>query len=82
MAPSLYYVKDVACTLEKIAADQRDSQYGPGERDVDHGAFPHVYEEGLLPSIAPRYARFPVRLRRGQLLGYRPVGQQHPAWRL
>ena len=58
MAPSLYYVKDVACTLEKIAADQRDSQYGPGERDVDHGAFPHVYEEGLLPSIAPRYARF------------------------
>ena len=58
MAPSLYYVKDVACTLEKIAADQRDSQYGPGERDVDHGAFPHVYEEGLLPAIAPRYARF------------------------
>ena len=25
---------------------------------MDHGAFPHVYEEGLLPSIAPRYARF------------------------
>lgn len=58
MAPSLFYVKDVGCFWEKIAADVRDGQYGPGERDVDTGAFPYEYGSGLLPSIAPRYARF------------------------
>lgn len=58
MAPSIFYIKDVSCLWEKIGQDQRDSQYGEGEQDIDTGTFPHMYGAGLLPSIAPRYARF------------------------
>lgn len=60
MAPSIMYTYDVEPFWEKIEWDQCDSQYPKGEKDVDHGAFPHTYEAGLLPSIAPRYARFLV----------------------
>lgn len=58
MAPSVFYVKNVSCLWEKISQDQRDSQYAADEQDVDTGVFNHTYREGLLPSIAPRYARF------------------------
>lgn len=58
MGPSVMYVKNVDALWSKIAADQRDSQYRDGEEDTDAGVFPHKYGEGLLPSIAPRYARF------------------------
>lgn len=58
MLPSVFYIKDAATLWEKIAMDQRDSQYTDGETDRDQGKFPHEYGRGLLPSIAPRYARF------------------------
>ena len=45
---------------KRLSGTSADSQYPKGEKDVDHGAFPHTYEAGLLPSIAPRYARFLV----------------------
>lgn len=41
-----------------IIADMRDVQYDTGEYDMDNGAFPHEYGDGLIPSIAPRYAKF------------------------
>lgn len=58
MAPSIFYTKDAASLWDKIAADVRDGQYAEGEQDIDAGSYPHVYGSGLLPSIAPRYARF------------------------
>lgn len=58
MAPSIFYTKDAATLWEKISGDQRDSQYMENEYDLDTGAYPHKYGPGLLPSIAPRYARF------------------------
>lgn len=58
MAPSIMYCKDVDALWSKIAADIRDAQYGDSEQDVDVGVFPHVYGPGLVPSIAPRYAKF------------------------
>ena len=58
MGPSVFYVKDAETLWSKIAMDERDSQYGEGEHDVDRGAFGHLYSEGLLTSVAPRYARF------------------------
>ena len=54
------YTYDVEPFWEKIEWDQCDSQYPKGEKDVDRGAFPHTSAAGLLPSIAPRYARFLV----------------------
>lgn len=60
MGPSIFYVKEVETLWSKIAEDQRDSQYGDMDYDVDLGAFPHEYSAGLLPSIAPRYAKFLV----------------------
>lgn len=58
MAPSIMYVKNVNTLWNKILMDQRDSQYEKGEEDIDTGAFSHRYEEGLVTSIAPRYAKF------------------------
>lgn len=58
MAPSVMYMKNVNTLWEKFEDDQVDSQYGDQEEDFDEGMFPHHYEAGLLPSIAPRYARF------------------------
>lgn len=60
MAPSIMYLKEVNTLWEKFEDDQADSQYPEGEYDTDHGAFAHQYGPGLLPSIAPRYARFLV----------------------
>lgn len=58
MAPSVFYTKNAETLWEKFARDQRDSQYASGETDKDKGKFPHEYGEGLLPAIAPRYAKF------------------------
>lgn len=58
MAPSIFYCKNVDTLWSKIAMDERDSQYGEDETDVDTGAFPHRYSSGLLTAVAPRYARF------------------------
>ena len=58
MAKAVMYNKEVDTLWEKIAADMRDAQYAADESDLDTGAFPHEYKSGLIPSIAPRYARF------------------------
>ncbi len=58
MAPSIMYVKNVNTLWDKMAEDQKDSQYSEGEEDTDKGVFPHEYSKGLIPSIAPRYAKF------------------------
>lgn len=58
MAPSVMYNKDVNMLWSKIAMDMRDAQYTEDEFDIDNGAFPHEYKSGLIPSIAPRYAKF------------------------
>lgn len=58
MAPAIFYTKEAENLWEKISMDQRDGQYDEEEQDTDLGAFPHQYESGLLPSIAPAYARF------------------------
>lgn len=58
MARSVMYNKDVNMLWSKIAMDMRDAQYGENEFDIDNGAFPHEYKSGLIPSIAPRYAKF------------------------
>lgn len=58
MGQSLMYMKDLDTLWDKIGSDIRDAQYGPDEFDVDTGAFPHQYGPGLIPSVAPRYARF------------------------
>ncbi len=58
MARSVMYIRDVDTLWSKIAMDIRDSQYTSDEFDVDNGAFPHEYKGGLIPSIAPRYAKF------------------------
>ncbi len=60
MGPSVMYLKNVDRLWSKIAADMRDAQYGADEFEVDSGTFPHEYGEGLIPSIAPRYARFTI----------------------
>lgn len=60
MGPSVMYLKDVENLWEKITDDMRDAQYGDEEEDVDLGKFPHAYGPGLIPSIAPRYAKFIV----------------------
>lgn len=58
MGPSIMYMKNVDTFWEKIEYDQVDSQYADGEEEIDLGTFPHRYSAGLLPSIAPTYARF------------------------
>lgn len=58
MARSVMYNKDVNMLWSKIAMDMRDAQYLENEFDIDNGAFPHEYKSGLIPSIAPRYAKF------------------------
>ncbi|WP_394927125.1 family 78 glycoside hydrolase catalytic domain [uncultured Robinsoniella sp.] len=58
MGPSIMYLKNVDTLWEKISADMRAAQYEDGERDWDTGCFPHEYSAGLIPSIAPRYAKF------------------------
>ncbi len=58
MARAVMYNKDVNMLWSKIAMDMRDAQYGENESDLDDGAFPHEYKDGLVPSIAPRYAKF------------------------
>ncbi len=58
MARSIMYNRDIDTLWSKIAMDMRDSQYTDGESDVDNGSFPHEYKSGLIPSIAPRYAKF------------------------
>lgn len=60
MAPSVMYNKNVDTLWNKIARDVCEAQYQKGEFDLDKGVFPHEYSEGLIPSIAPRYARFLV----------------------
>lgn len=58
MARSIMYNKDVNMLWSKISMDMRDSQYTENEFDIDNGAFSHEYKSGLIPSIAPRYAKF------------------------
>lgn len=60
MGPSVMYLKNVENLWEKITDDMRDAQYGEEEEDIDLGKFPHMYGAGLIPSIAPRYAKFIV----------------------
>ncbi len=60
MGPSLMYMKNSNNLWDKFEQDQCDSQYAEDEFDRDKGVFPHEYGPGLLPSIAPRYARFLV----------------------
>ena len=60
MGPSVMYNKNVDNLWSKIAMDMGDSQYEDNEFDIDTGAFPHEYKAGLIPSIAPRYARFTI----------------------
>ncbi len=58
MARAVMYNKDVDTLWSKIAADMRDAQYADGEFDTDKSGFYHEYKSGLIPSIAPRYAKF------------------------
>lgn len=58
MGPSVMYTKNVETLWTKILKDQCDSQYEADEFDIDIGNLVHEYKAGLLPSIAPRYAKF------------------------
>lgn len=58
MAHAVMYNKNVDTLWSKIAMDMRDSQYKESEFDMDVSDFKHEYKDGLIPSIAPRYARF------------------------
>lgn len=58
MARSVMYNLNVETLWDKIAMDIRDSQYRENEKDIDNGVIKHEYSGGLVPSIAPRYARF------------------------
>lgn len=58
MGPALMYLKDMGTLWSKIEQDLLDAQYGPEEYDVDETDSRQRYEPGLIPSIAPRYARF------------------------
>lgn len=74
MARAVMYLKDVNTLWSKIAMDMRDAQYAEGEADMDNGAFPHEYEKGLIPSIAPRYARFLTDWKQGSFWDIIPWG--------
>ena len=58
MARSFFYNKDADTLWDKIVMGIRDAQYTDDEYDVDKGVMPYEYKQGLIPSIAPRYARF------------------------
>lgn len=58
MAPSVMFNKNVDTLWTKIERDMKEAQYEPGEHDVDVGSKHFHYTEGLIPSIAPRYALF------------------------
>ncbi len=74
MARAVMYNKDVDMLWTKIAMDMRDAQYADGELDLDNGAFPHEYKSGLVPSIAPRYAKFITDCREGSFWDIIPWG--------
>lgn len=74
MAHSVMYNKDVNMLWAKIAMDMRDSQYTENESDIDNGAFPHEYKNGLIPSIAPRYAKFTTDWKEGSFWDIIPWG--------
>lgn len=74
MARAVMYNKNVDMLWSKIAMDMRDSQYTEGESDIDNGAFAHEYKNGLIPSIAPRYAKFTTDWREGSFWDIIPWG--------
>ena len=74
MGKAVMYLKDVDMMWSKIALDMRDAQYEEGEFDLDTGAFPHEYKAGLVPSIAPRYARFTIDWKEGSFWDIIPWG--------
>lgn len=74
MGKAVMYLKDVDMMWSKIALDMRDAQYGEDEFDLDDGAFPHEYKAGLVPSIAPRYARFITDWKEGSFWDIIPWG--------
>ncbi len=74
MARSVMYNKDVDMLWSKIAMDMRDAQYSENEFDIDNGAFPHEYKKGLIPSIAPRYAKFVTDWKQGSFWDIIPWG--------
>lgn len=74
MARSVMYNKDVDTLWSKIAMDMRDAQYAENEFDIDNGAFPHEYKSGLVPSIAPRYAKFITDWQEGSFWDIVPWG--------
>lgn len=74
IAPSIMYNKDVNMLWSKISMDMRDAQYTEKEFCIDRGAFPHEYKSGLIPSIAPRYARFITNWHEGSFWDIIPWG--------
>ena len=74
MAKSIMFLKDVDMLWSKIAMDMRDAQYLENEFDLDDGAFPHEYKSGLVPSIAPRYAKFTTDWKEGSFWDIIPWG--------
>lgn len=74
MGKAVMFLKDVDMMWSKIALDMRDAQYQEGEFDLDNGAFPHEYKAGLVPSIAPRYARFITDWKEGSFWDIIPWG--------
>lgn len=74
MARAVMYNKNVDTLWSKIAMDMRDAQYTEEERDIDNGAFPHEYKCGLIPSIAPRYAKFITDWKEGSFWDIIPWG--------
>ena len=74
MARAVMFNKDVDTLWSKIAMDMRDAQYEDSEEDTDSGAFMHEYKGGLIPSIAPRYAKFTVDWNEGSFWDIVPWG--------
>ncbi|MCI8529017.1 MAG: family 78 glycoside hydrolase catalytic domain [Lachnospiraceae bacterium] len=74
MAKAIMYNKSVNMLWSKIAMDMRDAQYTEREFDIDNGAHPHEYKAGLVPSIAPRYARFITDYQEGSFWDIIPWG--------
>lgn len=74
MAHSVMYNKDVDMLWSKIAMDMRDAQYTENEFDIDNGAVAHEYKNGLVPSIAPRYAKFITDWKSGSFWDIIPWG--------
>lgn len=74
MGRSVMYNRDVDMLWSKIAMDIRDAQYTEDEFDIDDGAFPHEYKNGLIPSIAPRYAKFTTDWKEGSFWDIIPWG--------